>query len=267
MLTKDLPVFEFHQGTEPLLISMPHSGTQVPADIAAGFTAQGLVLADTDWHIPCLYEHAKALGASILQANYSRYVVDMNRPPNNASLYPGQSVPGLCPVDTFHDEPIYQSGKAPSEAEIEQRKQLFWQPYHQQIERELQRLKSLFGCAVLWDAHSIRSHVPRFFEGKLPDLNFGTDGGRTCDLGLMQELSNLAASQPFTHVVNGRFKGGYITRHYGQPEMGIHAVQLEMAQSCYMDEQAFAYLPDKAEQIQPLITRLLEAAIRFARSA
>lgn len=268
MLTKDLPVFEFYQGTEPLLISMPHSGTQLPSEIASNFTKAGLTLPDTDWHIPRLYENAKRLGASILVANYSRYVVDMNRPPNNASLYPGQSVPGLCPIDTFHGEPIYQVGKAPSAAEIEQRKQLFWQPYHQQIEQELQRLKQVFGCAVLWDAHSIRSHVPRFFEGKLPDLNFGTDGGRTCDAGLMQELANLTAeNQQFSHVINGRFKGGYITRHYGQPEIGVHAVQLEMAQSCYMDEQSFMYLPEKAGQIQPLITHLLEATIRFARSA
>ncbi|MBY6347497.1 N-formylglutamate deformylase [Providencia rettgeri] len=258
--------FEFYPGTAPLLISMPHSGTYVPSDLLARFTESARQVPDTDWHIPRLYECAQKLGASVLVATHSRFVVDQNRPPDNTSLYPGQSVTSLCPLDTFGDEPIYQPGQEPDEREIAQRRETIWLPYHQKLEEELMRLLALHGRVVLWDAHSIRSVVPRFFEGRLPDLNFGTANGASCDSALSDRLMKTASvNKDYSSVLNGRFKGGYITRHYGRPEQNIHAVQLEMAQCCYMEEQwPFDYKEEAARNIQPLIEALLRDALAFA---
>ncbi|HRL20802.1 MAG TPA: N-formylglutamate deformylase [Alcaligenes sp.] len=259
-------VFDFYPGTAPLLISMPHAGTYVPPDVAARFTATARQVPDTDWHLPRLYACARELGASVLVANYSRFVVDQNRPPDNTSLYPGQSVTGLCPLDTFGDEPIYLPGQEPQEQEVAQRRDAIWRPYHQQLEQELARLSAMHGRVVLWDAHSIRSVVPRFFQGTLPDLNFGTADGASCDPALSARL--MAAAQAdghYTSVLNGRFKGGYITRNYGRPAHGVHAVQLEMAQCCYMQEHwPFDYQDEVARRVQPLIETLLREALAFA---
>lgn len=260
------PPFVFHQGTAPLLISMPHVGTHVPHSIAQRLTAEGRELHDTDWHLPLLYAFAKDMGASILQATHSRYVIDLNRPPDGASLYPGQSVTGLCPVDTFNDTPLYLPGQAPTEAEVAARRAAIWQPYHYQLAAELARIRAVHGVAVLWDAHSIRSHVPRFFAGKLPDLNLGTADGASCAPALAQQLLAIAQSaNGYSAVLNGRFKGGHITRHYGQPTLGVHAVQLEMTQCSYMQESMpFDYLPDVAARVQPVLRALLQACLEFA---
>lgn len=261
--------FVFHQGTAPLLISMPHAGTHVPPQIADSLTAEARQVPDTDWHMPLLYDFAKALGASILVATHSRYVVDLNRPPNGESLYPGQSVTGLCPVDTFADTPLYADARHSVEAaEVARRRDAYWQPYHGQLRAELDRLQATHGRAVLWDAHSIRSVLPRFFEGKLPDLNLGTVDGTSCDAALAQQLLQIAQTAPgHTAVLNGRFKGGYITRHYCEPARNIHAVQLEMTQCSYMQETLpFDYLPERAERIQPTLQRMLQAALDFARA-
>ena len=268
MTNTDFP-FVFHQGTAPLLISMPHAGTHVPTEIAQTLTAEAQHVPDTDWHMPLLYAFAQALGASTLVATHSRYVVDLNRPPNGESLYPGQSVTGLCPVDSFADTPLYADGRtAVAAAEVQRRRTQYWQPYHDQLRAELERLRALHGKVVLWDAHSIRSVLPRFFAGKLPDLNLGTVDGTSCDAALAQQLLTLAQAAPeHTAVLNGRFKGGYITRHYGEPERGIHAVQLEMTQCSYMQETLpFAYLPERAQRIQPTLQRMLQAALDFARA-
>ena len=265
-MSQAIPPFIFHQGTAPLLLSMPHTGTHVPADIAAKLTPEAREVHDTDWHMPLLYDFAKALGASTIAATHSRYVIDLNRPPDGASLYPGQSVTGLCPVDTFDSAPLYgNKGDEPDDAEIARRRELYWKPYHDQIRAELDRIKGVHGVAALWDAHSIRSVVPRFFEGKLPDLNLGTANGASCDPALAQRLLAIAASAPgYSAVLNGRFKGGHITRQYGQPAQGIHAVQLEMTQCTYMQEQLpFSYLPDVALRVQPHLRALLEAALAF----
>lgn len=258
--------FTFHQGTAPLLISMPHVGTYVPPAIAARFTAEARQVHDTDWHLERLYGFAKALGASILVATHSRYVVDLNRPPDGASLYPGQSVTGLCPVDTFDDTPIYAAGDAPTDAEVAARREAVWAPYHAQLRSELDRIHAAHGVAVLWDAHSIRSVLPRFFEGKLPDMNLGTGNGSSCDAALANELLTIGeAATGYTAVLNGRFKGGHITRHYGEPARNIHAVQLEMTQSSYMQEaMPFDYLPDVAAGVEPHLRRMIEAALAFA---
>ncbi|AXA92687.1 N-formylglutamate deformylase [Massilia sp. YMA4] len=259
--------YRFKEGSIPLLVSMPHVGTDIPDDIAATLAPCAQVKADTDWHLEQLYGFLDEMGASTLAARWSRYVIDLNRPPENTNLYPGQDTTGLCPVDTFGREQLYQPGKAPDDAEVRRRLALYWQPYHERLRAELDRLLALHGRVVLWEAHSIASVVPRFFEGKLPDLNFGTADGASCDADLTARIAALArADGKFTVAVNGRFKGGHITRHYGQPERGIHAVQLEMCQSTYMDEAfPFDYRPDLALQVQPVLRRLLQAAADWAR--
>lgn len=260
------PPFVFHPGTAPLLISMPHVGTHVPPSVAQRLTPEGREVHDTDWHLPLLYAFAKDMGASILQATHSRYVIDLNRPPDGASLYPGQSVTGLCPVDTFADTPLYLAGQEPGEAEVAARREALWLPYHDQLAAELTRIRAAHGVALLWDAHSIRSVVPRFFDGRLPDLNLGTADGASCAPALAQQLLTIAqAASGYSAVLNGRFKGGYITRHYGQPARKVHAVQLEMTQCSYMQEALpFDYLPEVAAGVQPHLRRMLEAALAFA---
>ena len=262
------PPFRFRPGTRPLLISMPHVGTHVPPALAARLTPEAQQVPDTDWHLERLYDFADALGASVLVATHSRYVIDLNRPPDGASLYPGQSVTGLCPVDTFDDTPLYAAGDVPDAAEIAARREAIWQPYHAQLAAELARLQAVHGVAALWDAHSIRSVLPRFFEGRLPDLNLGTADGASCDPALAAELLAIAQANPaYSGVLNGRFKGGHITRRYGDPARGIHAVQLEMTQCSYMQEALpFDYLPAVAAGVQPQVRRMLETVLDFVRA-
>ena len=262
----DRPAFTFRAGQRPLLISMPHVGTHVPAALRPRMTAAALQVPDTDWHLETLYDCANALGASVLVATHSRYVIDLNRPPDGASLYPGQSVTGLCPVDTFDNTPLYREpADLPTEAEIAARRDTIWHPYHAKLTEELARLKAQHGVAALWDAHSIRSVLPRFFEGRLPDLNLGTADGASCDPALAAQLLAIGREATgYTAVLNGRFKGGHITRQHGTPAQGIHAVQLEMTQASYMMErQPFDYLPEVAAGIQPTVRRMLDAVLAF----
>ncbi|WP_395321219.1 N-formylglutamate deformylase [Variovorax sp. UC74_104] len=258
--------FRFRQGTRPLLISMPHVGTHVPPALAARLTDEARQVPDTDWHLERLYDFADELGASVLVATHSRYVIDLNRPPDGASLYPGQSVTGLCPVDTFDDTPLYADpADLPGDAEVAERREAIWVPYHAKLAEELARIRAQHGVAALWDAHSIRSVLPRFFEGKLPDLNLGTGKGISCDPSLAQTLLGIAESATgYTGVLNGRFTGGYITRNYGNPAQNVHAVQLEMTQSSYMQEKLpFDYLPEVAAGVQPHVRRMIEAVLAF----
>lgn len=268
--TTDRPAFEFHQGSAPLLVSFPHAGTYVPPSVADRLTDEARQVPDTDWHLPRLYAFVKALGASTLVATHSRYVVDLNRPPDGTSLYPGQSVTGLCPTDTFDDTPLYLNpALIPDDAEIAQRRDLVWQPYHHQLQAELARIKAQHGVAVLWDAHSIRSVLPRFFEGTLPDLNLGTHKGASCAAGLGEHILQSVQAQQYgglTSVLNGRFTGGYITRRYGCPADNIHAIQLEMTQSSYMQEALpFDYLPERATQTLPALLRMISTVLAFAQ--
>jgi N-formylglutamate deformylase len=260
------PPFLFHQGTAPLLVSIPHMGTYIPPDIAKRMTSEALEVHDTDWHLDKLYSFARDMGASVLMATHSRYVVDLNRPQDGASLYPGQNVTGLCPIDTFDETPLYLSGGEPNEAEILVRIERYWRPYHNQLAGELKRLRIQHGKTVLWDAHSIRSVVPRFFVGTLPNFNLGTVDGASCSEALSTGLLDIAQGIPNqTAVLNGRFKGGHITRNYGDPENGIHAVQLELTQCSYMQESMpFDYLPERSDSIRPHLIRLLQATIDFA---
>ncbi|RYF76898.1 MAG: N-formylglutamate deformylase [Comamonadaceae bacterium] len=257
--------YRFRQGTAPLLISMPHVGTYVPPALAARFTEEARRVPDTDWHLERLYDFADELGASVLIATHSRYVVDLNRPPDDQNLYPGQDTTGLCPVDTFDKTPIYAAGDVPDAAEIAERVEAVWRPYHAKLQEELTRLKALHGAVGLWDAHSIRSVLPRFFEGKLPDLNLGTAGGASCAPGMAEQLLAIAQAEPrFTSVLNGRFKGGYITRRYGKPVDSVQVVQLELTQATYMTEQwPFKYQPDRAAEVSPVLRRMLLAALEW----
>jgi len=255
-----MDTYTLHQGTAPLFISLPHNGTQVPDDIAARLTPEARRVPDTDWHVAELYDFARALGASIIVPVYSRYVVDLNRPEDDVSLYPGQNTTGLCPIVRFSGDPVYLEGRAPSEGEVRTRVDAYWRPYHAALRAELDRIRAAHGRAVLWEGHSIKGELPFLFEGRLPDLNLGTAGGASCSPVLQRRLEGvLAAQSSHDWVHNGRFRGGYITRHYADPANGIDAVQLEISQRIYMDEDTFAYEEAKARGAQDVIRRLLEA--------
>ncbi len=256
----DTQVFTFHQGTKPLLVSIPHCGTHIPADIQAQLLPRALDVRDTDWHLPILYDFAKEMGASILQANLSRYVIDLNRPIDQTNLYPGQDTTLLCPIDNFDREPLYPEGHTPTQTEIDRRRTLYWQPYHDKLAEEIARMRAVHGQIVLWDAHSIRSVLPRFFEGKLTDLNLGTASGKSCDpLLAAQVLAHAQSDTTHSSILNGRFTGGTITRQYGQPASGIHAIQLEMTWSSYMNElPPYNYLPDTAAKVRPVLKQMLQ---------
>ena len=255
-------IFQLHRGSAPLLVSLPHDGSEIPADIAARMVARARIAPDTDWHVARLYAFARELGASILVPRHSRYVVDLNRPPDDVSLYPGQNTTGLCPIVQFSGDPVYADDLHPSPSEIQARIEAYWRPYHGALEAELQRLRTQHGRVVLWEGHSIRGECPFLFEGRLPDFNLGTVGGTSCSPALQGRLvSILSQADGYDFVANGRFKGGYITRHYGDPANGIDAVQLEISQRIYMDEASFEYDEEKAAAAQRVITQLLDATL------
>lgn len=268
LMDKSIAKFTFHRGSTPLLVSMPHAGVHIPPELAANMTEEALRLPDTDWHLEQLYNFLDELGASVLIATHSRYVIDVNRPMDNANLYPGQDTTGLCPIDTFSKAPLYQPGKMLGDAEIGDRVEHYWKPYHAMLSEELQRIRRAYGIAMLWDAHSICSMVPRFFEGRLPDFNIGTASGASCAAGLGEQLLAVAKSAPgYSAALNGRFKGGYITRHYGQPADNIHAGQLELSQATYMQEQyPFAFDEKRAAHVRPTLRRFLEIMLEWART-
>lgn len=262
-----METFTLHQGYAPLLVSLPHNGSFIPVDIGDRMHPQALASPDTDWHVDLLYEGARALGASILKPLASRYVVDLNRPADGHALYPGQRETGLVPTMMFSGQPLYRDGEAPDGDEIAARVAQWWQPYHDALAGELQRLLGLHGRVVLWEGHSIRSEVPMLFDGRLPDFNLGTASGESCSPSLQSALEGVMAAQhQFSHVTNGRFKGGFITRYYGQPSAGVHAVQLELSQLNYMDEDSFAYEAGKARAVQDVVERLLMCCIGFGTS-
>lgn len=256
-------VFAFREGRSPLLVSVPHDGRHLPADVRDVMTAAGIAMPDTDWHVARLYEFAGDLGASILTANYSRYVVDLNRPATDEALYPGQVATGLCPRRTFAGEPVYE-GEATFDTAA--RVASYWTPYHDRIRATLDALRERYGYALLWDAHSIPSRVPRLFDGKLPALNVGTNGGASCNAALEEAVYAVAAASDYSAVLNGRFRGGYITRHYGDPDNGIHAVQLEIAQRVYMDEQATAFDAERASRLRDTLRTMLGVYLETARN-
>jgi N-formylglutamate deformylase len=257
-----MTICTLHRGTAPLLISLPHDGSAIPDDIAARITPSARLAPDTDWFVSRLYAFAQALGASILIPRYSRYVVDLNRPPDDTSLYPGQNTTGLCPIVQFSGEAIYRSDGEPTPEEIAARVEAYWRPYHEALREELDRLRDLHGRVLLWEGHSIRGEVPFLFEGRLPDLNLGTAAGASCSTPVQAGIeAALAAQSDYDWVVNGRFKGGYITRHYGSPGAGIDAVQLEIAQRIYMDEATAQWREALAARASVAIRALILAAL------
>ena len=253
-------VFRFQPGELPLLISVPHDGRELPEDMRVRMTAVGLSIPDTDWHVADLYEFAVDMGANILVASYSRYVVDLNRPADDTALYPGQVATGLCPLQTFAGESIYRSGGV-DESEKAQRIEKYWRPYHTHLHDTLDALRKKHGFALLWDAHSIPSVVPRLFDGELPELNLGSNSGASCEQSIEEAVAAVASASSHSTAINGRFKGGYITRHYGDPENGIHALQLEIAQRAYMDEQTSTFDSAKATVLQDNLREMLSAFV------
>lgn len=260
--------FTLTTGTAPLLVSMPHLGSHIPPELAGRYVPRALAAEDTDWHLDRLYSWLPEMGASILQPRVSRYVIDLNRPPDDAPMYPGASNTELCPTRFFTGDPLYRDGAAPDATERLQRRATYWQPYHDALAAELARIKSLHGFALLWDAHSIRAEIPWLFEGVLPDLNVGTAAGTSAHGKIADAVMAAAAAHPrFTHVLNGRFKGGYITRRYGDPAGGVHAVQLEMGQRIYMSELApYGYTEALAQASQPAVRDMVAAALAACRA-
>lgn len=260
-------IYTLERGTAPLIISIPHLGTHIPEAMRAQYTDVALTVADTDWHLDRLYAFAKEMGATILGARLSRYVIDLNRPPNDESLYPGQTTTSLCPSETFRGEPVYREDCVPDAAEKQRRVQAYWQPYHDTLAAELKRLRAAHANVLLWEAHSIASVLPRLFDSKLPDLNIGTQDGRTTSAESQARAEQAAAASEFTWIANGRFKGGYITRHFGAPQDGIHAIQLEMCQSTYMSETSpFDYVPALADKVQPVLRKMVGGALEAVQA-
>jgi N-formylglutamate deformylase len=250
--------YRLHRGTSPLLISIPHCGTALPPALVPRLAPEALALPDTDWFLDRLYAFAQALGVGLIVPLYSRYLIDLNRPRENTPMYPGRNNTELCPTRLFTGVPLYRRGQEPTAEEIAERTTLFWQPYHQALHDELTRLRREHGHAVLFDAHSIKSEVPWLFEGELPHLNLGTAASRSCDGSLRAALAQrLARQERYSQVIDGRFQGGHITRHFGRPREGWHAVQLEMCWRCYMDEAPVRWNPARAAEAGTLLRELV----------
>ncbi len=257
---------ETRQGTTPIILGFPHTGTDVPPDIWGRLNDNGKLLADTDWHIHNLYD-GLIDGVTTVRATFHRYVIDANRDPSGTSLYPGQNTTGLVPETDFDGLSIWKDGAAPNEADITERLRDFHAPYHAALAAEIERVKAIHGVAILYDCHSIRSRIPFLFEGKLPDFNIGTDMGKTCDHAIEQAtVAATTSATGYDSILNGRFKGGWTTRHYGQPETGVHAIQMELAQSTHLqtEKPPFAYDTAKADRLRVHLKDILERIAAIA---
>ena len=258
-----IEVCSVHEGRSPLLISVPHDGCHIPSDIMNRMTPAGLAIRDTDWHVAELYGFARDLGAHLLVANYSRYVIDLNRSAADEVLYAGQVATGLCPTQTFAGENIYADAGV-TDAEKAERVERYWRPYHERLAAMLSAICDQYGYALLWDAHSIPSRVPRLFEGTLPELNIGTNAGESCAARIEIAVAAVARASGYSVAVNERFKGGYITRQYGRPADGVQAIQLEIAQRAYMDEKSGIFDAAKAGELRNTLDKMLRAVIDAA---
>ncbi|MBZ9918340.1 MULTISPECIES: N-formylglutamate deformylase [unclassified Mesorhizobium] len=268
------PWLTVKQGTAPLLVSMPHTGIDL-AGLDNRLVSSWLGQRDCDWWIDKLYDFAAGLGATVVHTAISRTVIDVNRDPSGASLYPGQATTGLCPTETFDGDPLYRTGEEPGPSEIDERRRKFFMPYHAALQAEIDRLRGLHGKIVLYDCHSIRSVLPRLFDGTLPVFNLGTNDGKSTDPALQEKVAGILAETGETFVVNGRFKGGWITRHFGQPQNGVHALQMELSNRGYMREPEGKGAPDNwpvpydaafAAPIRATLRSILETAISWVES-
>jgi len=259
-------IVEVDAGTSPVILAFPHTGTHVPREIEDRLNENGRLLADTDWHLDRLYADLLPQ-ASMVRAGFHRYVIDANRDPSGVSLYPGQNTTGLVPVTDFDGQAIWRSGAEPTDADTQARLQAFHAPYHAALSAEIARVRAIHGIAVLYDCHSIRAHIPFLFEGKLPDLNIGSNCGATCAEAFTEAASKIAgAAEGFDNVLDGRFKGGWTTRNYGRPREGVHAIQMELAQSTHLQSETppFAYDPGKADRLRVHLKAILERIERIA---
>ncbi len=261
------------RGEAPLIVSVPHAGTELGA-FEPRFVSPWLARKDADWWVSELYGFAGELAATLVRTKLSRSLIDVNRDPGGASLYPGQATTELCPTTTFDGEPLYRPGDAPDGAEIAERRRRFFDPYHAALGAEIARLRQRFGRVALFDAHSIRSRIPHLFEGELPLFNLGSNSGRSCDPGLREAIGAILAASGESHVVDGRFKGGWITRSFGRPQDGVHALQMELACRAYMQEpervdEANWPAPlevERADKTRATLRRALETMLAWIRS-
>ena len=261
-----MQVFNVTEGDSPIILGQPHGGTFVPDDIAARLNDNGRVLADTDWHITQLYDGLLD-GATVVSSNIHRYVIDANRDPAGVSLYPGQNTTTLVPLTDFDGEAIWQDGQDPSDDEVEARRLSYHAPYHAALSEQIERVKARHGVAILFDCHSIRSNIPFLFDGELPIFNTGTNNGETCAVMIETAVHNIAQVSGMSAVLNGRFKGGWTTRHYGQPADGVHAVQMEISQRAYMHEiPPWSFDNARADQARAPLKAMLEALADLALS-
>ncbi|WP_157019040.1 N-formylglutamate deformylase [Mesorhizobium xinjiangense] len=259
----ETPLFDRIAGDTPLLLNVPHAGTELPDSLRSRLCPEALDLRDTDWHMDRIARDILPDGASLMAARLSRYVVDLNRPKEDVPLYTGATT-GLISTIDFDGTPIYREGKEPDEADRTARIADFWQPYHAALAAEIERIRSAHGFCLLLDVHSIRSRVPRLFEGRLPDLNLGTNSGASCARPLSDSAFEALEASCFSAVRDGRFKGGFITRHYGEPARNVHALQIEIAQDCYMlEESPWTYLPEKADRLKQALAALVAAMVEF----
>jgi N-formylglutamate deformylase len=270
-----LPWLTVARGEAPLIVSIPHTGTVIPSDYETGLVSPWLSRKDADWWIERLYDFVAGLGATLVRTTISRTVIDVNRDPSGVSLYPGQATTELCPTTTFDGEPLYHAGAEPSEQAIAERRKRFFDPYHATLQAEVERLRAQHAAIVIYDCHSIRSVIPRLFEGTLPHFNIGTNSGASCAPALSRAVEGLCAESGFTHVVNGRFKGGHITRSLGKPDAGVHAIQMELACRGYMKEPLgpvtenrwpTPYDETEAAPMRAVLARILDACLTFARN-
>lgn len=262
-------VFELHKGSSPIILGFPHTGTDIPAEIRDRLNDRGQLLADTDWHIHTLYDGLLD-GATTVRATFHRYVIDANRDPSGASLYPGRNTTGLVPETDFDGEPIWKAGQEPDQDDIAHRLANFHAPYHAALAAEIERIKALHGIAIVYDCHSIRSNIPFLFEGTLPDFNIGTGQGTTCDPAIEAIAADVAnRAEGYSAVLNGRFTGGWTTRHYGKPQTGVHAIQMELAQSTHLATETppFAYDGDKVSKLRIHLKDILQRLENFALAA
>jgi len=268
------------RGDAPLIVSIPHSGDQLPPEMERQVVSPWLARKDTDWHVEKLYDFAPELGATVIRTSLSRTVIDVNRDPTGKPLYPGQQTTDLCPTTTFDGEPLYRSGQEPKRPEISRRRTAYFEPYHRALAEEIARLRGQHGKVVLYDAHSIRSTIPQLFQGQLPDFNIGTNDGQSCAPALTAAVEMICDPTGYLRVTDGRFKGGWITRHYGNPAEGVHAIQMELSCRCYLrepDEEHWSarpqyerdnwpppYDPQRAAPIRQALVAILQSCISFA---
>jgi N-formylglutamate deformylase len=258
-------IYALHRGNSPLFVSLPHVGIELPDDQRWRYVERAFAVEDTDWHLDRLYGFVRDLGASLIVPRYNRYLIDLNRPSENTPMYPGMNNTELCPTRFFTGDPLYRDDSAPDPTEVARRVARYWRPYHEALRAELDRLRGLHGHAILFDGHSIKSELPWLFDGRLPDLNLGTVNGGSCASSLRSALARVLAGQSrFTQVVDGRFKGGHTTRHYGDPGREVHAIQLEMCWRCYLQESApQAWDTERAEGVLPVLRQLIETMLAW----